>query len=443
MTIKLSFDGGHGKYTAGKRAPSGVFEEREWFFNDKILRYCLSYLKDYNVQTLRVDDPTGETDVPLASRVKKINAFKPNAHFSFHNNAFQSKWGSHGGTEVFHSKGASKESVNLAKRLQPALVESLGTRNRGVKIANWYIIAYTKAPAVLLEFLFMDSNDDIKKLRSNTYLKKAGETVAKELVKHYGLKKKSSGSTGGATASKPNSSPKPSTPSTSKPSASSKPLILNGSRGQYAKEVQTKLVAKGYSVGKSGADGIIGKDSVKAIKQFQTDAGLVSDGKVGSKTWKVLDGSFKKPTSKSTSTSKSSVIKVGSKVTVKKTATKFATGDSMASFVKGSTYKVAQVKSDRVRLAGINSWVFLKDIVGASTTTATKSKSKAKATSKNYAVNGKVKIKSSATYYVNTGSKKVKIPTQHKNKTLTIQQVKSDRVLIKELYSWVSKNDLV
>ncbi len=439
MTKKLSFDAGHGKHTAGKRAPSGVFEEREWFFNDKILRHCLSYLRDYDVQTLRVDDPTGETDVLLAKRVQKINAFNPTAHLSFHNNAFQSKWGSHGGTEVFHSKGSSKASVDLAKRLQPALVKALGTKDRGVKKENWYIITHTKAPAVLLEFLFMDSNDDIKKLRSNSYLKKAGETVAKELVKHYGLKKKSSGTTSNT---KPNTKPTTSKPSTS--STSQKPLIMSGSTGEYAKQAQNKLIAKGYSVGKSGADGIIGKDSVKAIKQFQTDAGLVSDGKIGVKTWKVLDGSFKKPTKPTTTTSKPSTIKVGSKVTVKKTATKFATGDSMASFVKGSTYKVAQVKSDRVRLEGINSWVYLKDIVGGGSTSSTaKTTAKSKLASNKYVVNGKAKIKSSARYYVNTGNKKVPIPSQHKNKTLTIQQVKSDKVLMKELYSWVSKSDLV
>src|SRR5699024_5177066 len=133
MTVKLSFDAGHGKYTAGKRAPSGKFEEREWFFNDKILRYCLAYLKNYDVQTKRVDDPTGERDILLASRVNSINSFNPKAHFSFHNNAYLSKWGNHGGTEVFHSRSASQESKNLANLLQNPLVNALGTKNRGVK----------------------------------------------------------------------------------------------------------------------------------------------------------------------------------------------------------------------------------------------------------------------------------------------------------------------
>ena len=57
--------------------------------------------------------------------------------------------------------------------------------------------------------------------------------------------------------------------------------------------------------------------------------------------------------------------KVGDTVTVSKDATHYATGQKMASWVKGSTYTVKDVKSDRVLLADIVSWVFNKDLVGA------------------------------------------------------------------------------
>lgn len=64
-----------------------------------------------------------------------------------------------------------------------------------------------------------------------------------------------------------------------------------------------------------------------------------------------------------------------------------------------------------------------------------KSSSSATATFK---VGGKATIKSTAKTYA-TGEK---IPARYKGKTFTIQQVKSDRVLLKELYSWVRKSDL-
>src|SRR5690625_1221634 len=58
--------------------------------------------------------------------------------------------------------------------------------------------------------------------------------------------------------------------------------------------------------------------------------------------------------------------------------------------------------------------------------------------STNIKVGAKVKIKSSASKYA-TGQT---IPSQYKNKTYTIQQIKGDRVLLKEIMSWVYKKDV-
>jgi GH25 family lysozyme M1 (1,4-beta-N-acetylmuramidase)/LysM repeat protein len=53
---------------------------------------------------------------------------------------------------------------------------------------------------------------------------------------------------------------------------------------------------------------------------------------------------------------------VGQTVTVKTTASTYATGQNIASFVKGSKYTVVQLKSDRALLSGIMSWVWLSDL---------------------------------------------------------------------------------
>ncbi|WP_121640089.1 hypothetical protein [Virgibacillus sp. Bac330] len=49
---------------------------------------------------------------------------------------------------------------------------------------------------------------------------------------------------------------------------------------------------------------------------------------------------------------KSKSFKRGQKVTVKKLVRKFAAGESNADFVKGNSYTVNQVKSDRILLGG-------------------------------------------------------------------------------------------
>lgn len=55
-------------------------------------------------------------------------------------------------------------------------------------------------------------------------------------------------------------------------------------------------------------------------------------------------------------------FKIGDTVKVKKTAKTFATGQSIAAFVKGSTYKVLQRGSNRLLLSDISSWVKTSDV---------------------------------------------------------------------------------
>lgn len=75
----------------------------------------------------------------------------------------------------------------------------------------------------------------------------------------------------------------------------------------------------------------------------------------------------------SSTTTNSSAYKVGDKVKVKTTATHYATGQSMASFVKGSTYEVTKVDGKKLLLSTIKSYVWDYDVdkVSSSTTTPT------------------------------------------------------------------------
>ena len=66
--------------------------------------------------------------------------------------------------------------------------------------------------------------------------------------------------------------------------------IKKGSKGSTVKALQILLKGYGYSVGSSGADGIFGAATEAAVKAFQKDMGLVSDGIVGPATWKKLLG---------------------------------------------------------------------------------------------------------------------------------------------------------
>lgn len=76
-------------------------------------------------------------------------------------------------------------------------------------------------------------------------------------------------------------------------------IVKSGSRGNLIKILQEKLIAKGYSCGPDGIDGIFGMDTLNAVKQLQKDARIAVDGVVGKDTWAILNSDFVRPNKKS------------------------------------------------------------------------------------------------------------------------------------------------
>jgi len=72
--------------------------------------------------------------------------------------------------------------------------------------------------------------------------------------------------------------------------ADSKPIkrtvVKYGSKGADTYYMQSRLASKGYPVGK--IDGQAGNNTISALKQFQYDNGLDTDGECGNITWSYL-----------------------------------------------------------------------------------------------------------------------------------------------------------
>lgn len=64
--------------------------------------------------------------------------------------------------------------------------------------------------------------------------------------------------------------------------------ITKGAKSELVKYLQRGLIEAGYDLGKTGADGIFGSETLSAVRAFQHDHGLTPDGKVGKKTWAVI-----------------------------------------------------------------------------------------------------------------------------------------------------------
>ena len=201
--LKVALDAGHGVHTAGKRTPDG---EREWSFNNVVVTAMEAEFKQYEgVETKRLDDPTGQRDVPLIERTNTANSWGADILIDYHHNANSGKWGTHTGTETYMYNGTIyDETIKLAEVVHNSIVEVYKLRNRGIKRANFHMLREANMPAALAEGGYMDSTIDIKVMRNNAILKNAGIKIAQNVAEHYGMKRKK-----GVNVSKPVVKPAP------------------------------------------------------------------------------------------------------------------------------------------------------------------------------------------------------------------------------------------
>lgn len=105
---------------------------------------------------------TRETDVTvsLADRVALANDNNVDRFISVHANAC-GECGGHGTETYYHeSLPPTSPAADLAGHAQDETVQLLGTNDRGVKTANFYVLRETTMPAVLVETAFLDHPGD-------------------------------------------------------------------------------------------------------------------------------------------------------------------------------------------------------------------------------------------------------------------------------------------
>lgn len=259
-------------------------------------------------------DYSKDRDEQLAAIVKKANAQKLDLFLSLHLNA-----GGGTGAEVYttNTSGAKSE----AKKLIDTYCNRTGFKNRGHKYAEFYVLRHTVAPAMLIEMAFVDTEADYKKWNDL-----GAELIANAIVE---------GITGQAVQEKPVE-----TPSTTSYTVKITADVLNVRAGAGTNYKVNTQVRKGevYTiVGESNGWG-----------KLKSGAGWISL-KYTSKN------APSTPANKTTQT-----IKVGSKVKI--VGSKYATGQSIPSWVKDNVYTVQQIKGDRALIKEITSWVYTKDL---------------------------------------------------------------------------------
>lgn len=280
MSFKIAIDAGHCLHTPGKRVDKALdpAQTREWVLNDRVAHYFAEAAKQYeNVETLRVDDTTGKKDVSLSARCKAANDWNADVYISCHHNA-GINLGTGGGIEAFSYKEGA-EGAQYRDAIYAACIAAgglKGNRANPLQTKGFYVLKYTKAPAVLMEYGFMDSRTDVPVILTDAYAKAMGYATMEGIAKAAGLRKKA------APESKP---------------VDNKEVfhvevrvLKRGAKDTQVKAMQILLIGYGFSCGASGADGSFGPATDKALRAFQQDRGLDVDGSCGPKTWAALMG---------------------------------------------------------------------------------------------------------------------------------------------------------
>ena len=301
--FKIALNAGHGKYTAGKRCLKSLDpnETREWTLNSRICQKIEEKLKNYSdIEVLRLDDKTGNTDIPLNQRTDKANAFGADFYLSLHHNA-GINGGIGGGIETYTYIKASKESSDWQDDLYSALIRYTnlkGNRSNGKRQKNLHEVRESKMPAVLIECGFMDSATDISVILSEEFAENVANACSEVIVNRAKLKNKAIQtpvSKNNAVLEWQNAA-----------IADGFGFPKYGADGKWGNECEavakqaickkrdtykfinlTKIVQR--AVGTT-ADGKFGNNTKNAVIAFQKINGLAADGCVGIETWKKILG---------------------------------------------------------------------------------------------------------------------------------------------------------
>ena len=187
--ILFVLDRAHGKNVKGKRSPDGSHVEWEW--SDRFVDMLSKDLTSLGIPW--IETVPEDTEPGITKRVRRTNKFAEQAEttilLSFHNNA-----GGGTGLELFTSPGED-ESDKIAELIAKDLIKNFPeckwrrlNRRELDKEANFTVIAGNKwiKPiywGVLIEFLFMDHPNDLKKLKDPSYTAKFKESILFSIYK--------------------------------------------------------------------------------------------------------------------------------------------------------------------------------------------------------------------------------------------------------------------
>lgn len=154
----ICLDPGHGGADPGAIGPSGTCEK------DNVLAIAIRLKEQLEkngatvVMTRYLENERAAEDAQsnLEQRMHAINDSEADFFISIHNDAFSSNMAS--GTTTFHY--GKEPSVRLAGCVQKSIIDQLGTKDRGIRFASFYLLRYAEIPGILVEAAFITNPEE-------------------------------------------------------------------------------------------------------------------------------------------------------------------------------------------------------------------------------------------------------------------------------------------
>ena len=193
--MKILIDPGHGIDTPGKRSPDGLF--REYLWNRQVADLILEGLVSAGIDASLVVTETN--DVTLRNRVNRVNTICNRVGasnvllVSIHANAAGngSAWMNAKGWSCYTSREKTK-SDQVAECLYDAFEEEFQDRKIRKDMSdgdrdweeNFYVLAKSKCPAVLLENFFYDNREECAWMLQEETKRRIASAVVKGIIKY-------------------------------------------------------------------------------------------------------------------------------------------------------------------------------------------------------------------------------------------------------------------
>ncbi|ACB85749.1 N-acetylmuramoyl-L-alanine amidase [Natranaerobius thermophilus] len=176
--FKIVIDPGHGGTDPGAVGPTGLTEKEVAL--DVSLR-ARDLLEDLGAETYLTR--YSDIDVTLYDRINLANQINADIFISVHANAALNR--SAQGTETYYSSQRSLYDYNLANSLQTALVNKLGTIDRGTLDRSFYVLRHGNMPSALVELAFVSNYWEESLLKDNYFRQNAAQAITDGVYNYF------------------------------------------------------------------------------------------------------------------------------------------------------------------------------------------------------------------------------------------------------------------